>query len=100
MTVVLALADIAEHPPPFGSIIRIAPRKLVVFANTGNIGCKDCAFVDDGPGCGATNCFDGVYITGDISDEEVTALNEGRNRGGEDDGEDTSQLSLRNVQEA
>ena len=46
------------------------------------------------------SCFDGVYITGDISDEEVTALNEGRNRGGEDDGEDTSQLSLRNVQEA
>ena len=46
------------------------------------------------------SCFDGVYITGDISDEEVTALNEGRNRGGEDDDEDTSQLSLRNAQEA
>jgi hypothetical protein len=31
------------------------------------------------------SCFDGVYITGDISDEEVTALNEGRNRGGEEE---------------
>lgn len=29
------------------------------------------------------SCFDGLYITGDISDsEEVTALNEGRERGG------------------
>ena len=34
------------------------------------------------------SCFDGLYITGDISDEEVTALNEGRQRGGEDDDED------------
>ncbi len=46
------------------------------------------------------SCFDGVYITGDISDEEVTALNEGRNRGGEDDEEDTSRLSLPNAQDA
>ena len=45
------------------------------------------------------SCFDGLYITGDISDEEVTALNEGRQRGGEDDEEDTSRLSLPNVQE-
>ncbi|HQQ69893.1 MAG TPA: amidophosphoribosyltransferase [Alicycliphilus sp.] len=45
------------------------------------------------------SCFDGLYITGDISDEEVTALNEGRRRGGEDDEEDTSRLSLPNVQE-
>ena len=62
MTVVLTLTDIAEHPPPFGSIIRIAPRKFVVFADTGNIGCKDCAFVNDHPKCGAANCFDGIYI--------------------------------------
>ena len=61
MTVVLTLADIAEQPPPFGSTVRIAPRKFVVFANTGNIGCKDCVFVDD-QRCGDTNCFDGVYI--------------------------------------
>lgn len=46
------------------------------------------------------SCFDGVYITGDISDEEVTALNEGRNRGGEEEQEDTSRLSLPNAQEA
>lgn len=25
MTAVLTLADITEHPPPFGSIVRIAP---------------------------------------------------------------------------
>jgi len=46
------------------------------------------------------SCFDGVYITGDISDEEVTALNEGRNRGGEEEQEDTSRLSLPNAQDA
>ena len=46
------------------------------------------------------SCFDGVYITGDISDEEVTALNEGRQRGGEDEAEDTSRLSLPNAQES
>jgi amidophosphoribosyltransferase len=46
------------------------------------------------------SCFDGVYITGDISDEEVTALNEGRQRGGEEEGDDTSRLSLPNAQEA
>ena len=45
------------------------------------------------------SCFDGLYITGDISDEEVTALNEGRERGGEEDDEDTSRLSLPNAQE-
>ena len=63
MTVVLTLADIAEHPPPFGSIIRIAPRKFVVFARlTGNINCKDCAFRGGHPGCEATKCRGGVYI--------------------------------------
>ena len=66
MTVVLTLADIAEHPPPFGSIIRIAPRKFVVFAkHTRNTGCEDCAFGNDHPGCGATNCFDGIYVPKD-----------------------------------
>ena len=63
MTVVLTLADIAEHPPPFGSIIRIAPRKLVVFArHTGDTSCNDCAFADDHPDCKSVNCFNGVYI--------------------------------------
>ncbi len=46
------------------------------------------------------SCFDGCYVTGDISDEEVTALNEGRNRGGDEDGEDTSRLSLPNADAA
>ena len=44
------------------------------------------------------SCFDGVYITGDISDEQVTALNEGRNRGGEEEAEGSSRLSLPNAQ--
>jgi amidophosphoribosyltransferase len=46
------------------------------------------------------SCFDGVYITGDISEDEVTALNEGRNRGGEEEADDASRLSLPNAQEA
>ena len=46
------------------------------------------------------SCFDGIYITGDISDAEVTALNEGRNRGSEEESEDTSRLSLPNAQES
>jgi amidophosphoribosyltransferase len=46
------------------------------------------------------SCFDGVYITGDISEDEVTALNEGRNRGGEEESSDASRLSLPNAQEA
>lgn len=45
------------------------------------------------------SCFDGTYITGDISDAEVTALNEGRNAGGEESDVDTSRLSLPNAQE-
>ena len=63
MTVVLTLTDITEHLPPFGSTVRIAPRKFVVFAKaTGNIGCRDCAFGNDRPQCEATKCFNGIYI--------------------------------------
>ena len=63
MTVVLTLADITEDRPPFGSIIRIAPRKFVVFAmHTDNINCRDCTFADDHPQCEATKCRGGVYI--------------------------------------
>ena len=66
MTAVLTLADITEHPPPFGSIIRIAPRKLVVFAKaTENTSCRNCAFVGDHPQCGATECLDGIYVPKD-----------------------------------
>ncbi|GAA3993033.1 amidophosphoribosyltransferase [Comamonas faecalis] len=46
------------------------------------------------------SCFDGKYVTGDISDESVAALNTGRDRGdGEEGDEDTSRLSLPNAQE-
>jgi amidophosphoribosyltransferase len=45
------------------------------------------------------SCFDGIYCTGDITLEEVSAINQGRNRGGEEDEVDTSRLSLRNAQE-
>ena len=66
MTVVLTLADITEHPPPFGSVVRIAPRKFVVFArHTDNTNCRDCAFANARPQCDAINCFGGVYIPKD-----------------------------------
>ena len=62
MTVVLTLTDITEHLPPFGSIIRIAPRKFVVFArHTDNTNCRDCAFAGNHLQCAAINCFDGIY---------------------------------------
>ena len=62
----LTLTDIAEHSPPFGSIIRIAPCKLVVFARRpGSIGCKDCAFKNDRPGCNSVECFGGIYVPKD-----------------------------------
>ena len=63
MTVVLTLADITEHPPPLGSVIRIAPREFVVFArHTNDTSCRDCAFIDDNPRCKAAKCFGGIYI--------------------------------------
>ncbi|GAB2725063.1 amidophosphoribosyltransferase [Melaminivora jejuensis] len=43
------------------------------------------------------SCFDGCYVTGDISDEAVMALNAGRNHSADDEGEDTSRLSLPNA---
>ena len=65
MTVVLALTDITEDRPPFGSTIRIAPRKFVVFArHTESTGCGDCAFVDN-PQCEVIKCRGGVYIPKD-----------------------------------
>jgi len=44
------------------------------------------------------SCFDGVYVTGDISASEIAQLNEGRN-GAEEGDEDTSRLSLPNAQD-
>ncbi|WP_313076452.1 amidophosphoribosyltransferase [Melaminivora sp.] len=48
------------------------------------------------------SCFDGCYVTGDISDEQVSSMNAGRNRGGdeEEEGDDTSRLSLPNASAA
>jgi amidophosphoribosyltransferase len=44
------------------------------------------------------SCFDGVYVTGDITSEDVVRLNEKRVGGEEDDGA-TSRLTLPNSQE-
>lgn len=44
------------------------------------------------------SCFDGVYVTGDITAEDIARLNEGRV--GAEEEEDTSRLALPNAQEA
>ncbi|MDY0105777.1 MAG: amidophosphoribosyltransferase [Giesbergeria sp.] len=44
------------------------------------------------------SCFDGIYVTGDITADGIAQLNEGRN-GGEEGDEDTSRLSLPNAQD-
>ena len=41
------------------------------------------------------SCFDGVYVTGDITSGDIERLNEKR-RGGEENQEDTSRLALPN----
>jgi amidophosphoribosyltransferase len=41
------------------------------------------------------SCFDGVYVTGDITAEDITRLNESR-VGGEEPSEDSSRLALPN----
>ncbi len=49
--------------------------------------------------CGfEASCFDGVYVTGDVTSEDVVRLNEKRVGGEEDDGA-TSRLTLPNSQE-
>lgn len=45
------------------------------------------------------SCFDGVYVTGDITAESIERLNHGR-VGTEEGAEDTSRLSLPNAKEA
>ncbi|QHE87446.1 amidophosphoribosyltransferase [Hydrogenophaga sp. BPS33] len=45
------------------------------------------------------SCFDGVYVTGDITAEEIARLNAGRDQGEEGE-EDTSRLALPNAQVA
>jgi amidophosphoribosyltransferase len=44
------------------------------------------------------SCFDGVYVTGDITSEDISRLNESR-LGGEENQEDTSRLALPNPAE-
>lgn len=44
------------------------------------------------------SCFDGIYITGDITEASIASLNAGRNQGAEEPMEDTSRLSLPNSQ--
>jgi len=45
------------------------------------------------------SCFDGVYVTGDITAEDIARLNQGRDQSGEDT-EDTSRLALPNAEVA
>lgn len=42
------------------------------------------------------SCFDGIYVTGDITIEEVQRINENR-VGGDESQEDTSRLALPNL---
>ena len=44
------------------------------------------------------SCFDGMYVTGDITTEDITRLNESR-VGGDENQEDTSRLALPNHEE-
>ena len=45
------------------------------------------------------SCFDGVYVTGDITASDIARMNEQR-VGGDENAEDTSRLALPNAQEA
>ena len=45
------------------------------------------------------SCFDGVYVTGDLSAEDIARLNQGRDQSEEGE-EDTSRLALPNAQAA
>ena len=46
------------------------------------------------------SCFDGVYVTGDISADEIARLNAGRDGQDESADSDTSRLALPNAQDA
>jgi len=45
------------------------------------------------------SCFDGVYVTGDITSDDIQRLNEGR-PGGQDPDGDNSRLALPNAEHA
>jgi amidophosphoribosyltransferase len=46
------------------------------------------------------SCFDGVYVTGDISADDIARLNAGRDAQDESADSDTSRLALPNAQDA
>jgi amidophosphoribosyltransferase len=46
------------------------------------------------------SCFDGVYVTGDISEGDIVRLNERRVGGSEENQEDSSRLALPNAEAA
>ena len=46
------------------------------------------------------SCFDGIYITGDITPESIAKMNEQRGTAGEEGDVDVSRLALPNPQEA
>ena len=49
--------------------------------------------------CGfEASCFDGVYVTGDVTSDDALRLNQNRPQGSEDDA-DASRLTLPNAQE-
>jgi len=43
------------------------------------------------------SCFDGIYVTGDVTSEDIVRLNEGRMQQAEEDEADSSRLSLPNA---
>jgi amidophosphoribosyltransferase len=46
------------------------------------------------------SCFDGIYVTGDVTPESIARMNEQRVDGDEDGGADSSRLTLPNAQVA
>jgi len=46
------------------------------------------------------SCFDGVYVTGDVTSETIASMNAPRVDGSEEGGVDVSRLALPNPQEA
>ncbi|RMX08008.1 amidophosphoribosyltransferase [Corticibacter populi] len=43
------------------------------------------------------SCFDGIYVTGDVTVDTIASLNEGRNASGAEEAEDSSRLTLPNA---
>lgn len=60
----LTLADIKAHPPPFGSVVHISPREVVVFAKHRPevTSCCNCALRLNVSQCKTAKCLGGIYI--------------------------------------